>query len=108
MSDCVVCWTTCPNEKEAENLARGLIEQKLCACVNITPGITSVYWWDGKVNQDKEFLLMAKSTKENQEKIISFITQNHSYDTPEVIFVDISHGSDDYLNFIRDSLKRGS
>ena len=98
---CVACWTTCPDEKVAEGLATTLLSERLCACVNIIPGVTSMYWWDNKVNKDQEFLLMIKTTKSNQEKLIEHIKQEHPYDVPEVICVDIDHGNNDYLDWVK-------
>merc|ERR1712232_730126 len=87
---CIACCTTCPSEEIAEKIAAQIVSDHVGACVNIIPGVTSVYWWDGKVNKDQEFLLMIKSTKERESALIQTIKDNHPYDVPEVITAELS------------------
>ncbi len=91
--------TTCPNNQEAEELARSLVEKHLAACVQIT-GITSYYEWKNKVNKDEERLLLIKTQTERYDEIEQFITRHHSYDVPEIISMPIHNGSDAYLHWI--------
>jgi len=100
---CVIL-TTCGNKKEAEKLACLLIESQLAACVQIT-GVTSFYEWDGAVNKDNEQLLLIKARSAHYDKIEEFISQNHSYDVPEIIQIPISDGSEAYLKWVADVSK---
>lgn len=106
MEECIACWTTCASQGDAEDLASILVEEKLCACVTITPGVTSVYWWDNKINKDQEFLLMMKTLRSKQEELVTSIKKHHKYDVPEVICVNIEGGNPDYLDWVRKSLAR--
>ncbi len=97
--------TTCPNNQEAEKLAHSLVESHLAACVQIT-GITSYYEWKNKVNKDEERLLLIKTLTERYDEIEQFITQHHSYDVPEIIAMPIQNGSDAYLHWIDEIVKK--
>ncbi|MDM8539563.1 divalent-cation tolerance protein CutA [Desulfococcaceae bacterium HSG9] len=96
--------STCPNNQEADKLARSLVESHLAACVQIT-GITSYYEWKNEVNKDEERLLLIKTLTERYDEIEQFITQHHSYDVPEIITIPIHNGSDAYLNWIGEIVK---
>jgi periplasmic divalent cation tolerance protein len=95
---------TVPNRKEAENIAKKLLEEKLVACVNIVPGISSYYWWKGKIEFSKELLLIIKTERQRMSKIISKVKSLHSYTVPEIILLPIIDGNKDYLNWITDSI----
>jgi uncharacterized protein involved in tolerance to divalent cations len=100
-----ICYVTVPDEELANKLASKLVETKLAACVNIIPGIKSTYFWEGKVAQDSELLLMIKTRNSLREDLISFVKENHSYTLPEVICTDIVAGSPAYLKWVMDSTK---
>ena len=95
---CVIL-TTCGDEEEAERLARLLIEKKLAACIQLT-GVTSFYEWERKVNRDSEILLLIKTRSSLYEEIESVISENHSYELPEIIKLSIDNGLDGYLGWI--------
>ena len=101
--DCSVGWITVPSEEVANKIAESLLENKLIACVNIIPGVTSRYWWNGKIESDTELLLMIKTRSNLSEKIIANVKANHPYDTPEVIFASITDGNPQYLQWILNS-----
>jgi len=98
----VVIQTTCSSEDEAKKIAKVLVESKLAACIQILP-IQSMYVWEEKLYCQNEILLNIKTKKANFLKIKSKILELHSYDVPEVIELDISNISEDYLNFIKDN-----
>jgi periplasmic divalent cation tolerance protein len=79
---------TCPNKKEAEAIARHLLEEKLIACANIVQGIESLYWWKGKIEEAKEALLVVKTGEKLKEKIIEEVEKAHSYELPVIEFVE--------------------
>lgn len=96
---------TTPNETAAKELARRLVDSKLAACVNILPGLKSVYYWEGSTHEESEVLLVAKTKTILVEKMTRFVKKNHRYDNPEVISIPISGGSPEYLDWITKSTK---
>lgn len=102
MSYCVIV-STVSNIEEAKKIAHGLIKNKLAACTNIIPGITSVYFWKDEVCEDNEYMLFIKTRRDLFEKVRNFIAENHSYDLPEVIMLPIEAGSEHYLNWVKEN-----
>ena len=98
----VIVQTTTSNEEEAKKIAKILIQDKLAACVQLKD-IESLYKWDGKFCCERETLLSIKTKKELFSKVKSKILELHSYDTPEIIELDISNISEDYLKFIKEN-----
>ncbi len=92
-------YITVPREK-ARELATEIIEERLAACINIIPQIDSVYWWDGKINCDEESLLMVKTLEAKVEALIAFVKEIHPYDIPEIVFLKLTEGLPDYLNYV--------
>lgn len=101
-----VIFVTCANNKEAERIARALVENKLVACVNILDKIKSIFWWQGKVEEAKEALLIIKSKRSKLSKIIKLVRSLHGYDVPEIIALPIIGGYKPYLKWIDASISR--
>ncbi len=97
--DYSVILTTAGSAEEAESLAKELVERKLVACAQLLP-ISSIYTWEGKIEKDSEVLLLLKVRADLYEEIESYILENHSYDTPEVLQLDVKRGSEGYLSWI--------
>ena len=97
----LVVMTTTPDKAEAEKLAGSIIEEKLAACVQILPTITSVYFWEGKVQTAPEHLLLIKTLEEKFDELNEFIRANHSYDVPEIVAIDADKVSDSYLRWLK-------
>ena len=104
MSKHFVCLVTTPTDK-AESIAEKIIESKNAACVNILPKVTSVYWWQGKIEKDSESLLVIKTNESAKDQLQETVKANHPYETPEIIFLEIHSGSTEYLNWIDNSIK---
>jgi periplasmic divalent cation tolerance protein len=98
MYQLILC--TCPDAEFADKLAGALISQKLAACVNILPGVRSVYEWQGKVEIAQEHLLLIKSHQDRYAAIEAALKDLHPYQLPEIIAVAIERGSLDYLKWI--------
>ncbi len=101
----LIVLTTTPNEGEAEDLAEKIVAEKLAACVQILPQMKSVYFWDGAVQKESEHLLLIKTLPEKFDELKQFIQANHSYETPEIAALKAENVSENYFNWIKDSLK---
>ncbi len=102
MHDYVVCLVTIDDLDKAAEIARSLVESKLVACVNIIPEIRSIYFWQGKVCDDSERLMLMKTRKERFSDVQRAVKALHPYQVPEIIALDISDGLPDYLKWIDD------
>jgi periplasmic divalent cation tolerance protein len=91
---------TCPDKDTAENIAGLLLNDKLAACVNILPGITSMYIWHEQIESAQEQLLLIKANKSCYQAIEKAIQKHHPYELPEVIAVSIDNGLPEYLHWI--------
>ncbi|PHJ20035.1 divalent cation tolerance 1 family protein [Cystoisospora suis] len=96
-----MAYVTCKDKQQGSEIAEKLVTARLAACVNIVPGITSIYEWEGQIEKDEEVLLIIKTKRELEGEVIKAVRQLHSYDVPEVIFVDIVGGNDAYLDWVR-------
>lgn len=100
MPEQVVVLMTAGSQEEADQIAEGLVAESLAACVNIVPGVTSVYRWQGGVERDQEWLLVAKSHREALDRLVQRVQELHSYDVPEIIALPLTGGSEAYLRWI--------
>jgi len=100
MSEQLVVLITAGSQDEADRLADALVAERLAACVTVVPGITSVYRWEGKVQRDQEWLLVAKSHRHALDQLVTRVQVLHSYDVPEVIALPLVGGSQAYLSWI--------
>ncbi|MCE4620317.1 MAG: divalent-cation tolerance protein CutA [Desulfurococcales archaeon] len=97
-NDYYVVYVTVPRGK-GRDLARTILEERLAACVNITP-VESMYWWQGKIEEDREDLLVVKTKGKALKKLISRVREIHPYSVPEVIAVPIVEGNPAYLEWV--------
>ena len=98
----LVVLTTTPNSDEAERLAHSMVESRLAACVQILPKMTSVYFWEGKIQSEPEHLLLIKTLEEMFDDLRHFILENHSYDVAEIVAIDAERVSEGYLGWLKD------
>lgn len=100
MSEQVVVLMTAGSAEEAEAIASTLVAERLAACVNVVPGVISIYRWQGEVQRDREWLLVAKSRRDVLAQLVQHVQALHSYDLPEVIALPLTGGSQAYLDWI--------
>jgi periplasmic divalent cation tolerance protein len=101
----LVVLTTVSSNEEAETLASQIVGEKLAACVQILPKMTSVYFWEGEVQSELEHLLLIKTLPEKFDALEAFIKANHSYDVPEIVAVQSERVSDEYFDWMKESLR---
>jgi len=100
MSDPIVAFVTCGSEEEALKIANALVEARLAACVNVVAPIRSIYRWEGKIWDEKEWLLIIKTEKHRFDALEKKVKSLHSYSVPEIICLPITEGSAPYLNWL--------
>lgn len=93
--------STLPDRKTAEKLAHVLIEQQLAACINILPGVTSVYRWQGKVESADETMVLIKTTMVRYPALEAAIKKQHPYELPEIVAVPLCAGLPAYLAWVK-------
>jgi len=105
MTDKIVVLTTCASAQEAEKIARGLIEKRLAACVNVLAGVRSFYRWKGALEDTPEHLLLIKSKRELFSRLRPALEALHSYEVPEIVVLPIIDGSAAYLHWLEVELQ---
>jgi periplasmic divalent cation tolerance protein len=106
--DVLLALCTVPDAESGAKLAGLLLEQRLAACVNVVPGLISIYRWEGKVEQDPEALMVIKTTRGAFEALREMLAEAHPYDVPEIIAARIDEGLGAYLDWVRDECSPGS
>ena len=97
--------TTVSSKEEGERIASKLVNNKLAACVNILPQMTSIYRWENKIHNEKEFLLTIKTAKYHEQEVYDYIKDNHSYDVPEIITLEIKNIDKKYSEWLNSSIR---
>ena len=100
-----VVFVTSPSVKEAKDLARALLGAKLAACVNIIKGVHSLFWWQGKVDECQEALLVIKTKQEDFSRIRTLVERLHSYEVPEVISVSLKDIAPKYRRWLNANIR---
>ncbi|MEC3978612.1 divalent-cation tolerance protein CutA [Amycolatopsis sp. H20-H5] len=95
-----VVLTTTDSAEEAEELGRGIVEQRLAACMQIVGPIRSIYRWEETIQNGQEWQCWIKTTTDCIERLTDFIKIHHSYDVPEIVVLDITGGSPEYLSWV--------
>ena len=99
---CLVVLITASDEEEAAKIAQILVEEKLVACVNIVPGLRSIYTWQGEIEDEAEALMLCKTRNDLFDSLQKRVKELHSYTVPEIIGLPVVAGSDDYVGWIRE------
>lgn len=95
---------TAPDADIAQRLGRALVEERKAACVNIVPGVTSLYRWEGEVQKDAEVLMLIKTTVDGFEALRRRVLELHPYDAPEVVDLVVRDGDPGYLDWVRNAV----
>ena len=103
--DAILVFTTCPDAATSNRVAQALVGQQLAACVNIVPGLTSVYRWQGKVETAAEQLLVIKTRRAAYGAVEAAIRNAHPYELPEVLAIPIGTGLPAYLAWVVDNVR---
>ena len=100
----LIVLTTVKNRAEAKKISEALISEKLAACVNRLPSVSSVYRWRGKVERSSEVMLIIKTSSKNLDKLMARIKELHSYEVPEILALKVDRSLPQYLRWIDESL----
>ena len=101
----IVIFVTAKDYDQATKISQSLVDQKLIACANIISGVKSLFWWEGKVDEANEVLLILKTKKSLFKKIEKAVKALHSYEVPEIIALPIIEGHKPYLKWVNESTK---
>jgi len=99
----IVVFITASGEEEAAKISHALVEARLAGCVNIVKGMRSIYRWQGKIEDEGEVLMIAKTRRELFDPLLKRVKELHSYSVPEVIAFPVVEGSGDYLNWLKEA-----
>ncbi|NIR87908.1 divalent-cation tolerance protein CutA [Candidatus Bathyarchaeota archaeon] len=104
MSSYVVVFMTTSDKKEASKIVRCLLDERLIACANIVGPVSSLFWWEGKIDEASEFLVIMKSKKRLFKRLSERVKETHSYEVPEIIELPVTEGLPSYLEWLSASL----
>lgn len=102
----IVVMTTVGTEEQANLIAREIVERRQAACVNIVPGVRSIYRWKGKIRKDGELLLIVKTLEGELDGVTATIRELHSYELPEILSFRVDRGEQGFLDWIAASVDK--
>jgi periplasmic divalent cation tolerance protein len=105
MTEPIVVLVACGSEEEALKIAHSLVEERLAACVNLVSPVRSIYRWEGKIWDEKEWLLIIKTQRQRFEELEKKVKSLHSYSVPEIVSLPIVEGASSYLNWLKEMTK---
>jgi periplasmic divalent cation tolerance protein len=97
----IVGLSTCPDQATAKRIAETLVSERLATCVNRVSGVASTYFWDGRLQDDAEILLIIKTTAAHQAELAARLKVLHPYELPELILLPVTGGNERYLQWVR-------
>lgn len=106
MTDAIVVTTSFEKKEDAANLGKQLLQKRLIACAQVSGPVDSLYWWQGKIQQEKEYTLLMKSRQSLWHPLREEVERLHPYDVPEIIATPVSSVSDDYREWLLEELQR--
>ena len=107
MEHAVFVYTTYPSIVEAEESGRALVERRLCACVNILPGMVSLYWWQGAIERGEEVVMIVKTRASLADGVRAAVKEMHSYTTPAILVLPIEGGEPGYIDWLMRETEQG-
>jgi periplasmic divalent cation tolerance protein len=102
----VLALTTCPDAQTAKALAEALVQQRLATCVNRVSGVASTYFWDGRLQDESEILLIIKTSSARVEELQAKLKTLHPYELPELIILPVIGGNEAYLQWVREGVEQ--
>ena len=105
--DTLVVLVTTPTVEEGQSIARSLVTERLAACVNVVPGVRSLFFWDGQLQEETEALLVIKTCRERYAALQARILELHTYSVPEILALPVEAGSPAYLAWVRETACAG-
>ena len=106
MPKIIFTYITCKNKSEAKKIGKILLQERLAACVNIFDNMASMYWWKGKIQNEKETVLIAKTSKKLFPKLSKKVKAIHSYSVPCILQLEVKDGNKEYVDWLLNSLPR--
>ncbi len=103
--DAVVVLCTAPDESTAQELATLILSEKLAACATLMPNATSLYYWEGKIEQEYEVQMLIKTDKDHLDRLLVCLKAHHPYQTPELLALPVIQGNSEYLSWLYASLR---
>ena len=100
----IIGFSTCPDPATAKRIAEALVSERLATCVNRVSGIASTYFWDGRLQDDAEILLIIKTTAARQAELAARLKVLHPYELPELVVLPVAGGNEGYLQWVRDGV----
>lgn len=107
MASALFCYVTCGSLDEAKHIAKSIVTERLAACANMLPGMTSIYQWKGELCEDQEVVLIFKTERDAFSALEKRIKELHSYETPCIVAMDVTLGSSEYLRWIFEETRPG-
>ncbi|HHN8621208.1 TPA: divalent cation tolerance protein CutA [Escherichia fergusonii] len=104
-TEAVVVLCTAPDEAIARELIARVLAEQLAACSTVIPGVTSFYFWEGKLEEASEVQMIFKTDKSHQQALLDCLKSHHPYQTPELLVLPVIHGETDYLSWLNASLR---
>ncbi len=101
----VVVFSMVGSQEDAERIARTLVEERLAACVSIVPGLTSLYWWEGKISRDPEVLLIIKTSERAYERLEARLREIHPYQVPEIVALRAERVYEGYMKWLEGEVR---
>lgn len=103
MDEIMILWSTFPDAEKAREVVRALVEAGVAACVNVMPGVESVYRWEGKIETASEVLAMIKTTREALSRCEARLRELHPYEVPEIVAVRADHVAESYARWVQEN-----
>lgn len=106
MTDFIQVMTTTANMTDAQRIAQVVVENRLAGCVQILGPMRSMYWWEGEIRSSEEYLCLIKTRADAYDALAEAIREAHPYDVPEILAVPVTHGSEQYLNWLNSEISK--